>query len=129
MKTRLFFSYFIFFLFSYQAIFSQVMYVTDREYDADYIVQIVEQPYSADLFVYQTDRVYDARQSNNDGIWFITNRENEADYNIYINTQGKGSRSLGAQDGDIIGLGSNNTRNVDFKIYLVANKNQAGKPY
>ena len=112
-------------LISTKIIFGQIVFVSDNENSADYVVRFVPNKWDAVIRVYQTDRTNDANESDRDGVWYFTNRRNHADFSIYINVHGS-NRSLGVQGGNSIGLGSNNTRSVDLKLYLVDNRNQAG---
>ena len=62
--------------------YSQVIFVTENRYEADYKIFITDRRYEANWWIFQTDRVYDAK--NNRGQWFVTNNRYEADYVIFI---------------------------------------------
>ncbi len=60
--------------------FSQEIFITDNQSDADYIIYICEDQSQADWVVMKTDWRNDAK----DGKWFFTEWKNDADLTVYI---------------------------------------------
>lgn len=63
---------------------AQKIYSVDHEYQADVKVFVVDAEYRADLIVYRTDRAYNAKDDENKGIWFFTEKPYQADKKIYF---------------------------------------------
>lgn len=58
---------------------AQKIFSVDREYQADVKVFVVDTEYKADLIVFKTDKEYKAKKEENKGIWFVTDKANQAD--------------------------------------------------
>ena len=61
--------------------FSQKIYKTDYEYQADIKVYIVDYDYQADLCVHFVDYGY---QADKDGLWFMTDYDYQADKKVFF---------------------------------------------
>ena len=88
MKIGMKYSRFILALIAFMAmsceVYSQKVYSTKDEYQADIKVFVVDKEYQADLIVFKTDKDYRAKASENKGIWFFTDKEYRADLNIFF---------------------------------------------
>ena len=73
---------FIFIIFLYCSFntFSQSIFKTDYEYQADISVFVVAYEYQADLCVYLVDYEY---QADEDGLWFMVKYDYQADKKIF----------------------------------------------
>lgn len=63
---------------------AQKMHSVDHEYQADVKVFVVYAEYRADLIVYRTDCAYNAKEDENKGIWFFTEKPYQADKKVYF---------------------------------------------
>jgi len=57
-----------------------IIYVTDKEYQADVKISLVSQEYKADLLFYEEDHDY---QEKGDNLWYFTNKEYKSTIKIY----------------------------------------------
>ena len=57
-----------------------IIYVTDKEYQADIKISLVSQEYKADLLFYEEDHDY---QAKGDNLWYFTNKEYKSTIKIY----------------------------------------------
>jgi hypothetical protein len=83
--------------------FSQTIYTTDYESQADVTVYVVDYESQCDLKVHKVD--YESQAGNNDGTWFFVEYESQADKKIYF---------------------VNYESQADLKIYFVDYESQAG---
>ena len=70
----------IFFL--VQNIWSQQIFETTAEYNADFTVFVVDRDYKADLLVFKVDRDY--KTKGNSGLWYFTNADYKADVRVFF---------------------------------------------
>lgn len=88
MKIGMKYSRFILALIAFMAmsceVYSQKVYSTKDEYQADIKVFVVDKEYQDDLIVFKTDKDYRAKASENKGIWFFTDKDYRADKKIFF---------------------------------------------
>ena len=63
-------------------IFSQKIFVVDREYNSDLKIFVVEREYNSDLKVFKVEREYNAK--GNEGLWFFVDREYSSDKKVFF---------------------------------------------
>jgi hypothetical protein len=63
---------------------SQIIYLTDSKYEADYICTIVSNKYEADWLIHIND--WKRYSQQNHGNWYLTRYKPEATFKIYLSS-------------------------------------------
>ncbi len=66
------------------SVFGQKVYSASSQYSADVKVFVTDKEYRADLIVYKTDKAYRVNKSDNNGIWYFTDKSYNSDKKIFF---------------------------------------------